>query len=180
MNNQHNSAGIAHDDLEGLEAREKIRHLIDHTPNCFFVTRTSYPGSTNARPMAVQDLDSEGNLWFISSSDTHKDRELQNNPEVYLYFQSSTSTGGEFLEVLGRASISHDQQRIEQLWKPEFNAWFEMGKEDPKVSVIKVTPHEGHYWDTEHGGVAAGVRSILNSFFLQKPEHSASEGHLRP
>lgn len=178
MNSQHDSAGIAHDDLNGLDAREKIRELIDNTANCFFVTRTSYPGSTNARPMAVQEIDNEGNLWFISSSDTHKDRELQNNPEVYLYFQSSS--GGEFLEVLGRASISQDQGRIEQLWKPEFNAWFEMGKEDPKVSVIKVAPREGHYWDSEHGGVAAGVRSILNNFFLQKPEHAASEGHLRP
>ena len=177
MNSQHDSAGVARDDLEGLEAIEKIRELIDNTTNCFFVTRTNYPGSTNARPMAVQEVDPQGNLWFVSSADTHKDHELQNNPEVYLYFQSGK---GEFLEILGRASVSHDQQRIEELWKPEFNAWFEMGKEDPKVSVIKVAPREGHYWDTEHGGVASGVRSILNSFFLQKPETAAAEGHLRP
>lgn len=181
MNNKYESADVAHDDLEGLDARQKIRELIDSTSNCFFVTRTSYPGSTNARPMAVQEIDDEGNLWFVSSSDTHKDHELQNNPEVYLYFQSSgASGGGEFLEILGRASVSHDQQRIERLWKPEFNAWFEMGKEDPKVSVIKVVPREGHYWDTEHGGVSAGVRSILSNFFLQKPERASSEGHLRP
>lgn len=174
----HHTSDNRHDDLEGLEARRKIRELIEATANCFFVTRTSYPGSTNARPMAVQEIDDQGNLWFVSSTETHKDRELQNNPEVYLYFQSSG--GGEFLEILGRASVSQDAQRIEKFWKPEFNAWFEMGKEDPRVSVIKVTPQEGHYWDTEHGGVASGVRSILSNFFLQKPEYASSEGHLRP
>lgn len=178
MTSQYNSADVPRDDLEGLEAREKIRELIDKTSSCFFVTCTSYPGSTNARPMMVQEVDDEGNLWFISSADTHKDHELQNNPEVYLYFQSSG--GGEFLEILGRASVSHDLRRIEQLWKPEFNAWFEMGKEDPKVSVIKVAPREGHFWDNEHGGVAAGVRSILSNFLLQKPEYASAEGHLRP
>lgn len=178
MTSQYDTTSVTHDDFEGVEARDKIRELIDKTPKCFFVTRTSYPGTTNARPMMVLDLDEEGNLWFISSADTHKDHELQSNPEVYLYFQSSG--GGEFLEILGRASVFHDQQKIEQLWKPEFNAWFDMGKEDPKVSVIKVTPREGHFWDTEHGGVAAGVRSILSNFFLQKPEYASSEGHLRP
>lgn len=178
MNRQHDSADSTHDKLEGMEAREKIRELIEKTSICFFVTRTSYPGSTNARPMMVQEIDDEGNLWFISSADSHKDQELNNNPEVYLYFQSSG--GGEFLEVLGRASVCGDQQRIEQLWKPEFNAWFERGKEDPKVSLIKVVPHEGHFWDTEHGGLTAGVRSIFSNFFMQKPEYAASEGHLQP
>ncbi len=31
------------------------------------------------------------------------------------------------------------------------NAWFEDGKEDPKVSIIRVTPTETYYWETKAG-----------------------------
>ena len=128
--------------------------------------------------MMVQDVDEEGNVWFISAIDTHKDREAQISPEVRLYFQSPEQS--EFLEIHGRATVSQDAQKIEKLWKPQFNAWFENGKEDPRVSVICVAPEQGHYWDSEHGGFATGMRMMLSNFFLQQPEYEASEGDLQP
>ncbi|MCR6721181.1 MAG: pyridoxamine 5'-phosphate oxidase family protein [Chitinophagaceae bacterium] len=28
-------------------------------------------------------------------------------------------------------------------------AWFEKGKEDPTIRVLKVTTNDGHYWDNK-------------------------------
>ncbi len=30
-------------------------------------------------------------------------------------------------------------------------AWFKDGKDDPKVTVIRVSPEESYYWDTQNG-----------------------------
>ena len=40
---------------------------------------------------------------------------------------------------------------IHELWSPIDKAWFEQGEDDPNISVIKVIPTDGHYWDTKNG-----------------------------
>jgi general stress protein 26 len=177
MATQHNSADARHEDLEGRSAADKIREIAQNSPICFFVTNKRTPGSSGARPMTVQKVDEQGNLWFISSIDTHKDQELHLDPVVSLYFQSVERS--EYLEVHGRASVSQNKHEIEDLWQPQFDAWFDMGKNDPRVSVIKVMPEEGHYWDSE-SGLANGMRTMLSNFFLQPAQPSSAEGKLRP
>lgn len=178
MATQHKTGDARRDDLEGRNAVEKIREISQQCPICFFATSVRTPGSSGARPMTVQKVDEHGNLWFISGIDTHKDQELNINPEVSLYFQSSERA--EYLELHGRATVSQDRQKIEELWQPQFDAWFDAGKKDPRVSVIQVVPEEGHYWDSENGGLATGMRTMLSNFFLQPQESRSSEGKLRP
>jgi Uncharacterized stress protein (general stress protein 26) len=178
MTMQKSHVGVSHDNLEGRNAAGKIREIVQHSPICFFVTSSREPGSSGARPMTVQRVDDKGNLWFISAIDTHKDQELSQNPEVTLYFQSSEHS--EYLEIHGRASVSQDKQKIDELWHPQFDAWFDGGKEDPRVSVIRVEPAEGHYWDSEHSGFSGGMHGFVSNFFLQPVESGPAEGGLRP
>lgn len=49
-----------------------------------------------------------------------------------------------------RAAVSRDKAKIEELWEPIINTWFTVGKDDPRITVIKVTPRNGYYWDTKH------------------------------
>ena len=127
--------------------------------------------------MTVQEVDDEGNLWFISAIDTHKDQELQKDSHACLFFQAADQA--EFLELRGTALVTQDKSRIHQLWDPRMNAWFEKGKDDPRVSVIKVTPKEGYYWDTYKGGFASGVRMLVGTFLLQETHPDSAEGQLR-
>jgi len=39
---------------------------------------------------------------------------------------------------------------IDQLWNAFAKAWFQEGKDDPNISVIKIIPDEAYYWDTVH------------------------------
>ena len=45
--------------------------------------------SCGTRPMGVQNVDDDGNLWFLSANDSHKNGELARDPSVKLYFQGS-------------------------------------------------------------------------------------------
>jgi general stress protein 26 len=54
-----------------------------------------------------------------------------------------------YLIVNGTAEISLDRERIKDLWSPEAKIWFEKGKDDPDISLIKVTTKSAYYWDVD-------------------------------
>lgn len=149
------------ENLTGPKSIEKIKELVDSAKTCFFCTDVTVGESSGARPMSVQDVDDEGNLWFLSAIDSHKNMEVQKDNDVTLYFQGSPHT--DFLVLHGKATITTDKKKIEELWEPIVKVWFTEGKDDPRISVIKVRPTQGYYWDTRHGMAVAGVKMMIGA-----------------
>ena len=52
----------------------------------------------------------------------------------------------QYLSIAGTAELVDDKDKLDELWSPMYNAYFEKGKEDPRVQLIKVTPHGAEYW----------------------------------
>jgi general stress protein 26 len=163
------------EDLEGSAAIAKVRELIEQSAVGFFCTNVPPGNPGGARPMSVLEVDDEGNLWFLSPSDSHQNQELALDPSVRLYFQGSQHS--DFLQVNGHAAVSTDQARIEQLWSPLMATWFTGGQDDPRITVIKVMPTGGYYWDTKHGKAVAGVKILLGAV-LRKPMDDSIQGRL--
>ena len=66
-------------DLQGKEAIKKMKELVNISEACFFCTDLNKVGvPLSIRPMSVQQVDDEGNLWFLSAKDSHKNEELSN------------------------------------------------------------------------------------------------------
>ncbi len=164
-----------HADLSGDAAIAKIKELVKKSPTCFFCTAFASEGSQAARPMSVQQVDDEGNLWFLSAVDSHKDMEVALEPAVTLYFQGSTHS--DFLLIHGTALVSRDQAKIEELWEPIIKTWFTGGVTDPRITVIRVRPTDGYYWDTKHGSFVAGVKMLVGAA-TGKTLDDSIEGHL--
>jgi general stress protein 26 len=164
-----------HQDLCGRDAVAKIRELVEKAPNCFFCTGVHTSDSVGARPMNVRKIDDEGNLWFLSALDSHKNVELHDDPFVTLYFQGSPHS--DFMQLRGRATISRERAKIKELWEPILTNWFTEGVDDPRISVIWVAPTEGYYWDTKHGGMVAGVKMLIGAA-LGKTLDDSIEGRL--
>ena len=55
--------------------------------------------------------------------------------------------------------------------------WFTEGVDDPRITVIKVTPSEGYYWDTKHGNMVAGVKILIGAV-IRKTLDDSVEGTL--
>lgn len=164
-------------DLQGKEANEKIKELADKAKTCFFCTRAASGLPFDVRPMAVQQVDDEGNFWFLSSDDSHKNAELDQDPTVQLLFQGSAHS--DFLSVQGRATVSKDKEKIKELWEPIIKTWFTGGVDDPRITVIRVRPESGYYWDNKHGNAVAGVKMLIGAATGQTLDDSI-EGTLRP
>ncbi|MES2626603.1 MAG: pyridoxamine 5'-phosphate oxidase family protein [Pseudomonadota bacterium] len=167
---EHNRA-----DLQGAAAIERIKEMAEEQ-NCFFCTDIKSADSSGARPMNVLQVDADGNLWFLSARDSFKNLELQTNPEVKLYFQGSAHS--DFLELRGYATVSTDKAKIKELWKPIIKTWFTEGIDDPRITVIKVAPVDGYYWDTKHGSAIAGIKMLIGAT-IGKTMDDSIEGKLR-
>jgi general stress protein 26 len=162
-------------DLRGASAIKQAKELVDKAKTCFFCTATTTAGSSGARPMSVQEVDEAGHLWFLSAEDSHKNQELEREPDVTLYFQGSAHS--DFLKLRGTASISRDQEKIRQLWEPVVKTWFTEGVEDPRITVIRVAPSEGYYWTTKHGKAIAGAKMLIGAA-IGKTLDDSIEGEL--
>jgi general stress protein 26 len=55
--------------------------------------------------------------------------------------------------------------------------WFQKGKEDEKISLIKVEPTNVYYWDTKHGEAIAFIK-MAASIIIGKTMDDSVEGNL--
>jgi general stress protein 26 len=152
------------DTIENLsreEAVKKIKELIAQSETCFFCTEPASGPSGGVRPMTVQQVDDEGNLWIISANDSHVNAEVALDSKVKLYFQGSKHS--DYLYLTAEASIHDDKAKIKELWSPFLKVWFTEGENDPRISLLKVVPFSGYYWDNKHGNLVAGVKMMIGT-----------------
>ena len=166
-----------HGDVENLsheKAIGKMQELVKHNSMCLFTTSlTKLPLET--RPMSVQKVCDQGNFWFLSADNSNHNAEIEKDPRVQLFFTNENDA--EFLTIYGTATISKDRTKINELWSSLVKAWFPEGKEDPHITVIKVTPEDGFYWDTKNGKAISLIK-IATAAVTGKPMDGGIEGEL--
>lgn len=165
-----------HEDLVGPEAVTKIRDLVKAASTGFFCTEIQPGRPIPTRPMAVQEVDDNGCLWFMSANDSHQNREIARDSAVQLMFQGSSYS--EFLSLYGHASVSTDKALIEKYWKPTLKTWFTEGKDDPRITVICVQPTQGYYWDTKHNKLVVLAKMVAGAV-MGKTLDDSIEGTLQ-
>lgn len=166
-----------HRDLFRKEAATKIKELGEKAKTCFFCTsiRTGEPFAT--RPMTVQKIDDDGTLWFLSAADSYKNDQLSDEPYVQLLFQGSDYS--DFLSLYCTVTISQNKEKIDELWDAHLKTWFTEGKDDSRITVLKVVPASGYYWDTKHGQVVAFAKQLIGAA-VGKTLDDSIEGELKP
>lgn len=119
-------------------------------------------GKFRSRPMSTQEMDENGDLWFFTSDETHKVDEIEaDNRVLVAYSQPDENT---YVSVFGRAAISRDRAKIEELWNPVHKAWFPEGIDDPHLCLLKVTIEEAEYWDSPNSKlveIAGFVKALV-------------------
>jgi general stress protein 26 len=120
------------------------------------LTTVDETGAFVSRPMAQQDTDFDGNLWFLSSRDSRKVAHISAHPRVGVALTSRDV----WISVDGTAEVLEDAHKAAELWSPQMEGWFPQGPQDPSVVVVKVTGESAEYWDTP-GGLVASVLSLV-------------------
>ena len=116
--------------------------LIEGIEIAMFTTRRP-DGRLVSRPMATQTHADGSDLWFVTSTETHKIEELAFDPHVNLaYYKDRTR---EWVSVSGLATITQDRELIAELYRMDWKAWFgeensvkDGGPDDPRLALIMV------------------------------------------
>jgi general stress protein 26 len=128
---------------------DTIRAIIS-AADVAILTTTSTGGELHSRPLAVLENDFDGELWFFTADPSPKTADIAGNPNVNVSF----ADGKGYLSIAGTASVHRDRTKIDELWSPMAEAWFENGKDDPSVALLRVDAGTAEYWSSDKPAVA--------------------------
>lgn len=139
------------------DPQEAARLLAEKIRGVRFATFTtvSADGSLHGRPMATQQADFDGDLWFFSYRDSHKIEDIRANPQVNLGYNEPQKNL--WVNVTGTAEVVDDRAKMQELWEAPLKAFFPGGVDDPNLTLLKVTPVRAEYWD----GPSSGIGKIV-------------------
>ena len=60
----------------------------------------------------------------------------------------------EYLSLFGHATIIQNEVLAKELWSAPAKIWFKDAS-DPNLTLLKVTPEDGYYWDTKNGKIVS-------------------------
>lgn len=130
-----------------LYSQEQINTIaakIKHVRFGMFTT-SDHNQVLSSRPLTVQQIDGEGNMWFFTSDEADFTDHLALQPEVNVSFFSPDEHL--YLSVTGQAYLVKDRAKARELWSPLVRAWYPGGLDDPHLVLIRVRIRTAEYWD---------------------------------
>lgn len=131
-------------DTHTVNDLDKLKELLEGIRYTMFTTRAD--GLYRARPMTTLEAETSGSLWFFSDRRSPLVAEVRMDPQVALAY--SDEGKARYVSVSGTVSLREDPARVEKLWNPILNAWFD-GKDDPNLQLLEVTIDAAEYWDVQ-------------------------------
>ncbi|MDF2714679.1 MAG: ral stress protein, partial [Paenibacillus sp.] len=95
-----------------------------------------------SRPMKTQEVEFDGDLWFLTKKDTGKFHELLRNRQVNVSY-----AGQSFVSIRGEAELVESSEKIRSFWSPAYEELLETTYDDPNLVLIKVKVETAEYWD---------------------------------
>jgi len=133
------------------EAVAELKEKIQEIKFCMLTT-VETDGTLRSRPMAMQEIEFDGTLWFFTRDDSAKAAEVQHDQHVNLAF--SKPDKNLYVSVSGRCQVVRDQAKAKELWNPLYKAWFPEGLDDPHLCLLRVDVEKAEYWDSPSSPIA--------------------------
>jgi general stress protein 26 len=112
----------------------------------------------HARPMTAQFEHDHGPIWFFTTNDHRLIRSLERGDRAIATFASK---GHDLFATLhGRLSVDNDPAVIDRLWNRFVAGWFEGGKTDPKLALLRLDAERAEIWG-DASSIVAGVKLLL-------------------
>ncbi|EMI44500.1 pyridoxamine 5'-phosphate oxidase family protein [Rhodopirellula sp. SWK7] len=125
-----------------MDTHKKLIELLNDFDNAMLVTRSSN-GSLESRPMAIAEVEPDGDVWFVTNRNSGKVADLMLDNEVAVTMQSSRK----FATISGKAHAVDDRAKLDELWSEAWKVWFPEGKSSDSIVLLKVEARHGEYWD---------------------------------
>ena len=112
----------------------------------------------HSRPMTAQAEGDKGPIWFFTSTENGVAKNLKTGGRAIAAFTSKDHDL--FASIRGNIVRDTDRAVIDRLWNPFVAAWYEGGKDDPKLVLLRLDAEQGEIWLNE-SSLFAGVKMLL-------------------
>lgn len=129
-----------HAHTDDREAIAKVRELIKDI-EVAMLTTIAEEGLVS-RPMKTQEVEFDGDLWFLTKKDTGKFHELLRDSRVNVAYADNS-----FVSIRGKAEIVEDRDKLKEFWNAAYEKFLETSADDPNLILIKVEAETAEYWD---------------------------------
>jgi general stress protein 26 len=114
----------------------------------------------HVRPMTAQVEGDHGPIWFFCSTEAALAQALKGKERAIATF---TSKGHNlFASVRGSLSLDNDRAVIDRLWNSHIAAWYEGGKDDPKLALLRLDAERAEIWE-DASSFVAGIKALFGS-----------------
>jgi len=144
---------MVNNSTDNLEAIKTVNDLIKDIEVAMFTTISS-DNKILSRPMQTQEVEFDGELWFLTMKDTDKYQEITANPHVNLAY-----AGKSYVSISGTAEFIEDEAKKKEYWNPVFDKMLDTSYDDPNVVLIKVDADSAEYWDS--GNTLKSVKTFV-------------------
>lgn len=144
---------------------ETIRTILKSAHTAIVTTR-SHGDALHSRPLGLVQDEFTNTLWFFTQDPSPKTTDVAHHPEVNV----SVSDGKGHLSLSGKASVDRDRARIDEFWNPWAEAWFEGGKDDPTVALLRVDVDTVEVWDMDKPAIAKGFELVTGLLTRTPPD----------
>lgn len=138
------------DSMKPEDAARKVAMMIRGI-KVAMLTTIAPDGSLHSRPMATQEADFDGSLWFFARASSPKVDEIRDDSDVNLAYASPEDH--RYVSLSGKATVVRDPEKARELWNPAYRMWFAQGLDDPELVLLRVDVRFAQYWDMLAGGM---------------------------
>lgn len=126
------------------------------------------------QPMTAFAEPDTDEIWFYSRNDTDMVRRIGEGRSAVFVFQSHDV----YACISGEVCVRHDDARIAKYWNAVVAAWHPDGKDDPRLTMVRLRAAEAEVWVTEAGPVRFAWEVAVANARHQAPDVS-EHAHLR-
>ena len=114
----------------------------------------------HTRPMTAQFEDDRAPIWFFASTENGLAQKLVQG-QGKRAIATFTSKGHDLFATLhGSLYLDNDRTVIDRLWNRSVAAWYEGGKDDPKLALLRLDLEQGEVW-LDASSLLEGVKMLL-------------------
>ena len=108
--------------MTDTESISKVTDIINDS-RIGMLTTINEEGALVSRPLAVQEVKDDGDMWFFTGLGTSQVAHVRADPRVNVSFGKNT----EWVSVAGTAQVVTDREKIREMWNQAVEAWFPDG-----------------------------------------------------
>ncbi|WP_423921219.1 pyridoxamine 5'-phosphate oxidase family protein [Frigoribacterium sp. 2-23] len=125
-----------------------------------------------SRPLAIVDREFDGSVYFFTQNPSPKVDDIK----AHKYVNVAVETGKGYLSLAGKAEVVTDSSTIDELWNTGAEAWFDQGRDDPTVALIRVDVETAEYWVSNEPRAVTLFKYAKAALTGGHPENTADTG----